>query len=108
VSYWAARWPGVLKLWARIGYQLEMPFTLQVDPERCKGCKTCVEVCPKGVFELYRLDGRQKSRVAHLAGCEQCTACVKQCPERAIVAEPPIKGFAEWPWKTTAPASPSC
>jgi NAD-dependent dihydropyrimidine dehydrogenase PreA subunit len=96
VSYWVARWPGVLKLWARIGYDLEMPFTLQVDPELCKGCKTCVEVCPKGVFELYRLDGKQKSRVAHMIDCEQCTACVKQCPERAIMAEPPIKGFAEW------------
>jgi NAD-dependent dihydropyrimidine dehydrogenase PreA subunit len=96
VSYWAARWPGILKLGARIGYQLEMPFTLQVDPERCKGCKTCVEVCPKGVFELYRLDAKLKSRVAHMADCEQCTACVKQCPERAIVSEPPIKGFAGW------------
>ena len=95
VSFWAARLPGVLKLWARIGYELEAPFPLQVDPARCKGCKTCVEVCPKGVFELYRLDGRQKSRVARMAGCEQCTACVKQCPERAIVAEPPIKRFAE-------------
>lgn len=94
VSYWAARWPGIPKLGARVGYQLEMPFTLQVDPERCKGCRTCVEVCPKGVFELYRLDGKQKARVAHMTGCEQCTACVKQCPERAIVSEPPIKGFA--------------
>jgi NAD-dependent dihydropyrimidine dehydrogenase PreA subunit len=96
VGYWAARWPGILQLWSRIGYELEMPFTLEVDAERCKGCKTCVEVCPKGVFELYRLNGKLKSRVAHMADCEQCTACVKQCPECAIVAEPPVKRFAEW------------
>jgi NAD-dependent dihydropyrimidine dehydrogenase PreA subunit len=95
VAYWARRWPGVLKLWALVGYELEMPFTLQVDTGRCRGCKTCVEVCPKGVFELYRLDGKQKSRVARLEDCEQCTACVKQCPERAIVAEPPIRVFSE-------------
>jgi 2-oxoglutarate ferredoxin oxidoreductase subunit delta len=84
----------MLDLWAKIGYEIEEFFTLEVDAERCKGCKTCVEVCPKGVFELYRLDGRQKSRVARLGECEQCTACVKQCPEGAILAEPPIKGAA--------------
>jgi NAD-dependent dihydropyrimidine dehydrogenase PreA subunit len=95
VAYWARRWPGVLKLWALVGYELEMPFTLRVDVERCKGCKTCVEVCPKDVFELCRLDGRQKSKVARPAACEQCTACVKQCPERAILAEPPIRVFSE-------------
>ena len=95
VSYWAARWPGVLKLWKLIGYELELPFTLQVDAELCTGCKTCIEVCPKGVFELYQLDERQKSRVARMAACEQCTACVKQCPERAILANPPIRAFGE-------------
>ncbi len=92
-SYWAARWPGVLKLWALIGYELEMPFTLCVDEARCQGCLTCLNVCPKGVFEPYRPDGKQRSRVAHFAECEQCTACVKQCPEGAVLAEPPIRVF---------------
>jgi NAD-dependent dihydropyrimidine dehydrogenase PreA subunit len=77
-----------------IGYDLEMPFTLAVDEDRCKGCTTCVEVCPKGVFDLYRVDSLLRSRVARMTDCEQCTACVKQCPERAILAEPPIKVFA--------------
>jgi NAD-dependent dihydropyrimidine dehydrogenase PreA subunit len=54
---------------------------------------TCVSVCPKNVFDLYHLDGGQRSRVARMKECEQCTACVKQCPERAIAAEPPIKVF---------------
>ena len=93
VSYWADRRPGVLKLWALIGYELEMPFTLQVDTARCRGCERCVAVCPKGVFDLYRLDGKQKSRVARMIDCEQCTACVKQCPESAILAEPPVRVF---------------
>lgn len=93
VSYWAARWPAVLKLWALIGYELEMPFTLQVDASRCRGCERCVAVCPKGVFDLYRLDGKQKSQVARMIDCEQCTACVKQCPEGAILADPPIRVF---------------
>jgi NAD-dependent dihydropyrimidine dehydrogenase PreA subunit len=95
VAYWGRKWPGIYRLWAVIGYELDPFFTLQVDSERCNGCKTCVEVCPKGVYELYRQDGKQKSRVARLADCEQCTACVKQCPERAILADPPIRVFSE-------------
>lgn len=93
VGYWAARWPTVLKLWALVGYELEMPFALQVDATRCRGCQTCVAVCPRGVFEIYRLDGEPRSQVANVAACEQCTACVKQCPEGAILAEPPIRVF---------------
>ena len=83
-----------MNIWAQIGYEIEPFFTLQVDVDRCRGCATCVEVCPKSVFELYRLDGGRKSRLAHIAECAQCTACVKQCPEGAILAEPPIKTFA--------------
>lgn len=93
VAYYARKWPGILKLWAVVGYKLEMPFLLEVDSARCSGCTTCVEVCPKGVFDLYRVDGKQRSQVARMAACEQCTACVKQCPERAILADPPIKVF---------------
>jgi NAD-dependent dihydropyrimidine dehydrogenase PreA subunit len=93
VAYWGRRWPWVLKIWAKFGYELEQHFGLEVDRTRCQGCTTCLEVCPKGVFELYRVDGRQKSWVAHPEACEQCTACVKQCPERAILAAPPIRGF---------------
>lgn len=101
VGYYSRKWRGILDFWAKIGYRIEEYFTLQVDPEKCNGCTTCVEVCPKQVFDLYRLDdtarkgrSRQKSRVARMAECEQCTACVKQCPENAILADPPIKTFA--------------
>ncbi len=96
VAYYARRWPGILRLWALIGYDLEMPFALQVDAERCRGCRTCIEVCPKGVFKFYRSDGGHRARVACPEACVQCTACVKQCPEAAVLAEPPIKSFEDW------------
>lgn len=93
VAYYARRWPQILTLWALIGYDLEMPFTLSVADGQCRGCGACVEVCPKGVFELYLSGPILKSRVSRLKECVQCTACVKQCPEHAILAEPPIKTF---------------
>ena len=93
ITYWAARWPRLLDWAARMGMEMEHPFTVSVDTDRCRGCGTCVDVCPKGVYELYRLDGKKRARVANLAACEQCTACVKQCPEEAIGAEPPIRHF---------------
>jgi NAD-dependent dihydropyrimidine dehydrogenase PreA subunit len=94
VAFWGRKWPWVLSIWARFGYELEPHFALQVDRSLCQGCSTCLQVCPKGVFALYHVNGRQKAWVAHLEACEQCTACVKQCPERAILADPPIRGFA--------------
>jgi NAD-dependent dihydropyrimidine dehydrogenase PreA subunit len=94
VAYWGRKWPATLVLWAKIGYELEEWFTLEVDVDRCKGCTTCVQVCPKGVFQLERADSSQKSRVARMSDCEQCTACVKQCPEGAILAHPPIRRFS--------------
>lgn len=96
-AYWAGKWPGILDVWARFGYHVEPCFELAVDAERCRGCARCVSVCPKGVFELYRLDGGQASRVARPEACVLCTACVKQCPEGAILADPPVARFTTTP-----------
>jgi ferredoxin len=93
VAYWGRKVPAILRVWAAFGYEFD------ADPDRCNGCQTCVDVCPRAVFELYREDGARRSRVAHPDRCEQCTACVKQCPRAAILAAPPIRGFrsaAEW------------
>jgi NAD-dependent dihydropyrimidine dehydrogenase PreA subunit len=95
VAYWGRKWPWVLDIWAKFGYEMEEHFQLQVDRAACRGCLTCIEVCPKGVFELYRLEKLQKAWVAHSEECVQCTACVKQCPEGAIVANPPIRTFGD-------------
>ncbi len=93
VAYYARRWPGIMKLWALIGYDLEMPFVLSVDTELCRGCKTCVEVCPKAVYELYAWTaGRSRRlRVQKIA----CSALHVSSSVRkvAILSRPPIKVF---------------
>jgi NAD-dependent dihydropyrimidine dehydrogenase PreA subunit len=95
VAYWGRKWPGTLRLWDRMGLHLDPFFSLRVDEGKCRGCGTCVDVCPTGVFEVYDQDGQPKAKVVRLARCEQCTACVKQCPSGAVLADPEIRTFQE-------------
>ncbi|UCF45573.1 MAG: 4Fe-4S binding protein [Candidatus Bathyarchaeota archaeon] len=51
-----------------------------VDNARCKGCETCVNTCPVGIYEIN--DG--KSVPVNADECLVCRACEAQCPEGAI------------------------
>jgi carbon-monoxide dehydrogenase iron sulfur subunit len=59
---------------------------VQIDRNKCVGCLTCVLVCPYGALAEGENGAMQK--------CELCIsnsfgepACVKNCPNRAIVFE---------------------
>lgn len=59
---------------------------VQIDRSQCVGCLTCVLVCPYGALSPSEDGIMQK--------CELCTknsagepACVRDCPNRAIVYE---------------------
>jgi NAD-dependent dihydropyrimidine dehydrogenase PreA subunit len=54
--------------------------TLVLDPELCRGCGRCVEVCPHAVFAL---EGG-KSSVVDRAACMECGACARNCPHAAL------------------------
>jgi NAD-dependent dihydropyrimidine dehydrogenase PreA subunit len=54
--------------------------TLELDAEKCVGCKRCTEVCPHGVFFIE--DG--KARIADRDNCMECGACQSNCPADAI------------------------
>lgn len=51
-----------------------------VDPDRCLGCRTCVEVCPFGGPSVDPRTG--KSEKCDLCGGDP--VCVKVCPESAV------------------------
>lgn len=58
---------------------------VKIDSNKCTGCKTCVEICPMGVFEM---DEKTKKSVAKRASeCIACRACEVQCPAGAIKIE---------------------
>lgn len=73
-----------------------------VNLDACDGCGLCVDVCPKGLFEMkelsdeehgqlsfvgkikVRIKGRTKSYVTQPDDCISCGKCVRSCHERAI------------------------
>lgn len=64
-------------------------FKVVIDPEGCDGCGICLDVCPRGVYELES----EKAVVSDAEKCENCTACFKQCPPQAISIGVPIENF---------------
>ncbi|MGA2467938.1 MAG: 4Fe-4S binding protein [Thermodesulfobacteriota bacterium] len=51
-----------------------------LDPEKCKGCGNCAEICPS---EVYRIE-LDKSNPIRPEDCIECWACVNQCPMESI------------------------
>ncbi len=70
-----------------------------VDLERCTGCGICVKACPRGIIRIVNADrigkyvpcnSKDKGKVVREVcevGCIGDKACVKACPNDAIVVE---------------------
>lgn len=54
-----------------------------IDYDKCVYCKTCVSICPWGVYE----DTGDKVEVTHMKDCVCCMSCVAPCPVDAITVE---------------------
>jgi len=62
-------------------------FKVIVNKERCKGCKLCIENCPKGVFKVsksFNKMGYHYIEVEDDTKCNGCKRCVIVCPDVAI------------------------
>jgi NAD-dependent dihydropyrimidine dehydrogenase PreA subunit len=62
---------------------LKNVVTLQLDPEKCTGCGTCLEVCPRQVFSL----NGKKVRILNRDACMECGACALNCPFEALAVD---------------------
>ena len=54
--------------------------TLQYSPEKCTGCRRCVEVCPRAVFEIRE----KRAYIIDRDLCIECGACANNCEYEAI------------------------
>ncbi|MBI5706401.1 MAG: FAD-dependent oxidoreductase [Armatimonadetes bacterium] len=53
------------------------PFVTWIDDALCKGCKTCIDVCP---FTAIYYDGAKEVAVVNEALCRGCGLCAIECP----------------------------
>lgn len=59
-------------------------FTVQVDPQKCKGCKVCVERCQFQACSMKSYDGIEGERAyADPEVCRGCGSCVITCKSGA-------------------------
>ena len=54
--------------------------TLELDAEKCNGCRMCSTVCPHNVFLIEK----GKAKIKNKDLCMECGACELNCPEEAI------------------------
>lgn len=62
---------------------LKNVVTLQLDAEKCTGCKMCTIVCPHDVFAVVD----KKAQIICRDYCMECGACEKNCPANALTVK---------------------
>jgi NAD-dependent dihydropyrimidine dehydrogenase PreA subunit len=59
---------------------------MKIDPDRCSGCATCVDVCFRDAIRWG--DDESTPILAYPDDCEVCCVCERACPEGALEIVP--------------------
>jgi len=64
---------------------------VEVKPQKCRACLTCIRVCPHSAVKLVRVEtGEEVAKISGVA-CDRCGICTAICPAKAIRFE----GYAD-------------
>lgn len=69
------------------GQTMDLANFAVVSTDLCKGCRLCVETCPRGCLEIgnsINKLGYQNARFASLT-CTACGLCFYACPEPGAI-----------------------
>ncbi len=66
-----------------VDMKIETP-RVRINEAACTGCGTCAEVCPFGL--PIRME-TGKYAIPRPDLCTECSACKKNCPEKAVVMQ---------------------
>ena len=61
---------------------------IEIDPDTCNGCGSCITICGGKVFVLQN----EKAVVAHREDCLECGNCEVVCPTGALKFHVPRGG----------------
>ena len=59
-----------------------MYVVARIDPEKCNGCKLCIQICPEPNTIAF-LPDEKKAQVV-IEKCKGCGLCVIKCPKGYI------------------------
>jgi NAD-dependent dihydropyrimidine dehydrogenase PreA subunit len=68
------------------GFTFSEKGRLRKDDSKCTNCRSCIGVCPQGVFDVSA--GGKIVSMKNRGKCLSCSACISQCPEDALSLRP--------------------
>jgi ferredoxin len=74
---------------------LKGEYVAFVDPEKCRGCKTCLTRCPFGAIR-FNLDAEKA--FVEIRACYGCGLCESACPSRAVTLQDRLQTPARNLW----------
>jgi 2-oxoglutarate ferredoxin oxidoreductase subunit delta len=60
---------------------------IEIYQDLCKGCKLCINACPKSVLQVSNRRGKQGyliPEVVKIDSCTVCRQCEYTCPDMAL------------------------
>ncbi|QNB48429.1 4Fe-4S dicluster domain-containing protein [Thermanaerosceptrum fracticalcis] len=60
---------------------------MKIYENLCKGCRLCIDVCPKKVLQISTKRGKQGYLIPEVTNndsCTMCRQCEYTCPDMAI------------------------